>query len=93
MYKYVNGIKTKIETAPFDSKGTIVQKNGKQEFISGFQFYIYENLKCPKCNNRMKLSKGRAGKIFLKCMNENCDHIEWLDYRLVNSYIEDNSVT
>lgn len=91
-YKYSAGIRTKIETTPSESGGMDVSVNSAQTMMSGLALYVYENQKCPKCKKPLLLSKGRSGKKYLRCSNNSCDHSEFLDFNLINEYIEENDV-
>lgn len=57
---------------------------------AGLGKFVEEYAKCPKCKKPMKLTRSRAGKIFLKCSV--CGELDYLKPDFTNWYISKNSV-
>lgn len=57
---------------------------------AGLEKFVEEYAKCPKCKQPMKLTRSRAGKIFLKCSV--CGELDYLKPDFTNWYISKNHI-
>ena len=63
------------------SSNTIRREKG-----SNLKEYVRNTVECKKCHSSMLLSKGRSGKVFLRCSSCGCTDLLTVD--MVNNYID-----